>query len=116
MNEDWLKDIHDRMADFEMEEPAGMWEELHLNDNKVQAPKQKQTMWLLPRRLAAVAVVLVGMFAGYHFLTDISIYNNSYKIIIQSFMHNRLLFFYKILVNFYFYLFLYITKLVDYPS
>ena len=79
MNEDWLKDIHDRMADFEMEEPAGLWEELHLNDNKVQAPKQKQTMWLLPRRLAAVAVVLVGMFAGYHFLTDISIYNKVEK-------------------------------------
>ncbi len=79
MNEDWLKDIHDRMADFEMEEPAGLWEELHLNDNKVQAPKQKQTIWLLPRRLAAVAVVLVGMFAGYHFLTDISIYNKVEK-------------------------------------
>ena len=28
MKKDWLKDIHDRMADFETEEPQGLWDDI----------------------------------------------------------------------------------------
>lgn len=29
MNEDWLKDIQNKMADFEVDEPQGLWEEVY---------------------------------------------------------------------------------------
>ena len=28
MKDQWLKDIRDRMADFETEEPAGLWDDI----------------------------------------------------------------------------------------
>ena len=28
MKEDWLNDIHDRMADYEADEPQGLWDDL----------------------------------------------------------------------------------------
>ena len=28
MKDKWLKDIHDRMADYEINEPDGLWEDI----------------------------------------------------------------------------------------
>ena len=28
MKKDWLKDIHDRMADFETDAPQGLWDDI----------------------------------------------------------------------------------------
>ena len=28
MKEDWLKDIHDKMTDYEADEPRGLWDDI----------------------------------------------------------------------------------------
>jgi len=71
MKEDWLKDIHDKMTDYEADEPRGLWDDIcrarQLEEQSETASRSKKVVWLWTRRVAAVAamvafVVSVGYF------------------------------------------------------
>lgn len=66
MKEDWLKDIHDRMADYEVPEPEGLWSEI---EAQLPAVPSSRPRFGLRRRLvlwsscaAAVAAVIALAF------------------------------------------------------
>lgn len=71
MKEDWLKDIHDKMTDYEADEPRGLWDDIcrarQLEEQSETASRSKKVVWLWTRRVAAVAamvafVVSIGYF------------------------------------------------------
>lgn len=66
MKEDWLKDIHDRMADYEVPEPAGVWDDI---EAQLPAVPTQRARWRVRRHLvvwgssaAAVAAVVALAF------------------------------------------------------
>ncbi len=64
MKDKWLKDIHDRMADFEIEEPQGLWEDIcNVEETEERTPivvhlKETRRKWMWSA--AAVACLLIG--------------------------------------------------------
>lgn len=57
MKDKWLNDIHDRMADFEIEEPVGLWDDITANRPKRHAVVPPRYM-----RAIAVAAMLAVVF------------------------------------------------------
>lgn len=70
MTDKWLKDIHDRMADFETDEPEGLWEGIQANLPKSASSVGKagnHVVWLWVKRVGTVAAVIIAMVAiGLH--------------------------------------------------
>lgn len=67
MKEKWLKDIHDRMADYETDEPAGLWESVYARLPE-RDKKDRRLLWLWTKRIgtaaAAIAIVAtIGLLA-----------------------------------------------------
>ncbi len=66
MKKDWLKDIHDRMADFETDAPQGLWEDICAAENakaKMPVIGQQQragNKWIWSA--AAAACLLIGWY------------------------------------------------------
>ena len=59
MNEDWLKDIHDKMASFEADEPQNLWSDICRAQRRAKIANAVRMQWT--RRAAAVAAMLVLM-------------------------------------------------------
>lgn len=57
MREEWLKDIHDRMADYETDAPGNLWEAIRRKENKP-ALRMKPPVLRRVRRMAAIAAML----------------------------------------------------------
>lgn len=72
MKEDWLKDIHDKMADYEADEPCGLWDGIcRARQQEVQAGHasgKASVVWLWARRAAAVAAMVAIVFSAGYFL------------------------------------------------
>ena len=70
MQEDWLKDIHSKMSDFETDEPRGLWDDIckaRQQDKEPEPthPSKAVVLWWT-KRIAAVAAMVVFVFsAGY---------------------------------------------------
>ena len=60
MSEQWLKDIADRMSEFETDEPQGLWQ-------GVESRRRKAAAWLWWRRVAVAAVVAAALGVGIYF-------------------------------------------------
>ena len=64
MKKDWLKDIHDRMADFETEEPQGLWDDIcaaeaTAKETPVIVPQKKDyKIWISSSAVAAACLLL----------------------------------------------------------
>lgn len=66
MKEKWLKNIHDRLTDFDIEEPAGLWDKIEtdlaaapvVNGDK---QRSKKSLWL--KRAASAAAIIIAIFA-----------------------------------------------------
>lgn len=74
MNEKWLKDIHDRMSNYEQDAPNGLWESIQqkmLEDEK-SAPAPHKVIPLIPlwvkQTIGVAAVVAIAFLVGEHFL------------------------------------------------
>lgn len=79
MNEKWLKDIHDRMNDYELDAPEGLWESIRqkMPEDGKSVPVTPKVTPLIPlwvRRTAGVAAaVAIAFLVGNHFLQDASL-------------------------------------------
>jgi len=58
MKDKWLKDLHDRMSEFEMDAPDNLWAEIEKEENR-RTGKQMRPVSLWVKRLSAVAAVAV---------------------------------------------------------
>lgn len=74
MKEDWLKDIHDKMADYEADEPCGLWDGIcrarQQEEQAGHASGKASVVWLWARRAAAVAAMVAIVFSAGYFLND----------------------------------------------
>lgn len=74
MQEDWLKDIHNKMADYEADEPCGLWNDIcgarQLEEPLKQTNRSKVVVWLWTRRIAAVAAMVTLVFSVGYFTTE----------------------------------------------
>lgn len=68
MKDKWLDDIHDRLSDFEMEAPAGLWESVEKSAKTVQTSGRKKNVPLWRRGAVAAATVAVVLVCGWQFL------------------------------------------------
>lgn len=63
MKQDWLKDIHDRMADFEVEAPQGLWEDICKAEvgvsSEVAKTSSRKSYWMWPVGIAVAAACLL---------------------------------------------------------
>ena len=77
MNEDWLKKVHDRMSDYEIDEPDNLWEAIEsglpdISPGPLQAKKHAKKPLIMPwvkRSLAAAALIGAIVSLGVY-LTD----------------------------------------------
>ncbi|MDE6164922.1 MAG: porin family protein, partial [Muribaculaceae bacterium] len=59
MKDQWLKDIHDRMSDFEVEEPAGLWDAIEDGLDVVPPVSLYRATWRRRlKRISAAAAIL----------------------------------------------------------
>ena len=70
MQEDWLKDIHDKMSDYEADEPRDLWDNIcrarQQEEQLKPADRSKVAVLLWAKRIAAVAAMVVIVFSvGY---------------------------------------------------
>lgn len=75
MQEDWLKDIHSKMSDFEADEPRGLWDDICKARQQDKEPeptsRSKAAVLWWTKRIAAVAAMVVFIFsAGYLAVSD----------------------------------------------
>lgn len=66
MKNDWLKDIHDRMADFEVDEPQGLWDDICSAETECKklpatGKRRSKTLWIMSG-IAAACLLLFGIF------------------------------------------------------
>lgn len=69
MKEEWLKDIHNQMIDYEMEEPQDLWESIQAKRSEGNKRKhRKKIIFLWTKRVTLAAAVVALIFvANYHF-------------------------------------------------
>lgn len=70
MQEDWLKDIHNKMSDYEVEEPRDLWDSIcrarQQEEQQKQTARRRVVVLLWTKRIAAVAAMVVLVFSvGY---------------------------------------------------
>lgn len=76
MKDKWLKDIHDRMADYEINEPDGLWEDIQAGLPRPNDTHRdpKSAVWLWIKRTcataAAAAAIIAMITVGLHTETD----------------------------------------------
>ncbi len=58
MKDQWLKDIHDRMSDFETEEPDGLWEAIGSARARQENLRRRTTARVWMRRCAGIAAMI----------------------------------------------------------
>lgn len=70
MNDKWLNDIHDRMSDFEIDEPVNLWNDIR----SCQTNKKKSAAWIIKpwakRALSVAALIAIVFTATYLIRVD----------------------------------------------
>lgn len=74
MKEDWLKDIHNKMTDYEADEPRGLWDDIcrakQQEEQLKTVNRSKTIVWLWTKRVAAVAAMVVFVVSIGYFTKD----------------------------------------------
>lgn len=74
MKEEWLKDIHDRMTDYEVDEPGNLWTDINtkISEESRLSPHHvlKHTLWQWTKRAAAVAALIALVITIGHYYTE----------------------------------------------
>lgn len=72
MKDDWIKDIQNKMIDFEVDEPQGLWDDIYHSIPQIEknrhSAQNNHITWMYVRRMAATAAIiaLVFTFTTYH--------------------------------------------------
>ena len=71
--EDWLQRVHDRMADYEIDEPGGLWNaiesKLEATPSSRRSLKHPVGLWV-KRSMVAAAMIAVVVSAGVYFINS----------------------------------------------
>lgn len=71
MNDDkWLKEIRNKMADFESEEPAGLWQQIEERHKSVTEDRRRKPRAIILSWLTAAAVLGAILFGGIRLLKE----------------------------------------------
>lgn len=95
MKDKWLKDIHDRMADYEINEPDGLWEDIQaaLPRPHDTHRARKTAVWLWIKRTcataAAAAAIIAMITVGLHTETDTDTVNEENTTLIAAVTDNH---------------------------
>ena len=70
MKDKWLKDLHDRMSEFEMDTPDNLWAEIEKAEAQ-RCPKPKVSIWIWMKRYSSVAAaaIVALVIGGYIFFS-----------------------------------------------
>ena len=95
MKDKWLKDIHDRMADYEINEPDGLWEDIQADLSRPNDTHRdrKAAVWLWIKRTcataAAAAAIIAMITVGLHTETDTDTVNEENTTLIAAVTDNH---------------------------
>lgn len=73
MNEDWLNKVHDRMTDYEIDEPENLWDAIESQRTETSStrhPMKRPVILWLKRSIAAAAMIAVVMSAGVYLINE----------------------------------------------
>jgi hypothetical protein BACCOPRO_03315 len=71
MNEDWLQKVHDRMTDYEIDEPGNLWDAIESQRAKTSSnsrPMKRPVMIWVKRSIAAAAMIAVVISVGVYLI------------------------------------------------
>ncbi len=94
MKDKWLKDIRDRMADYEINEPDGLWEDIQADMSRPNDTHRdrKTAVWLWIKRTcataAAAAAIIAMITVGLHTETDTDTVNEDNTTLIAGVTDN----------------------------
>lgn len=95
MKDKWLKDIHDRMADYEINEPDGLWDDIQAGLSRPNDTHRdrKAAVWLWIKRTcataAAAAAIIAMITVGLHTETDTDTVNEDNTTLIAAVTDNH---------------------------
>lgn len=71
MNDDkWLKEIRNKMADFETEEPAGLWQQIETCHTSIREDRRRKPRAIILTWLSAAAVLIAILSVSLHLLKE----------------------------------------------
>lgn len=70
MKEEWLKDIHDQMADYQFDEPSGLWEGIQAKRLEESKKRRRTLIALWAKRFVASVAVVALLFTVGHLLNE----------------------------------------------
>ncbi|MDO4229679.1 MAG: outer membrane beta-barrel protein [Capnocytophaga sp.] len=68
MKEEWLKDIHNKMTDYELDEPDNLWEQIQHKMSEEKKEHNRAIVLLWTKRFVAVAAIAILFFSISHYL------------------------------------------------
>ena len=71
MNEDWLNKVHDRMTDYEIDEPENLWDAIEsqrAETSSTPRPMKRTVMIWVKRSIAAAAMIAVVISVGVYLI------------------------------------------------
>lgn len=71
MNEDWLQKVHDRLTDYEIDEPGNLWDAIESQRAKTSStsrPMKRPVMIWVKRSIAGAAMIAVVISAGIYLI------------------------------------------------
>lgn len=71
MNEDWLHKVHDRMTDYEIDEPENLWDAIESKRTETSStprPMKRPVMLWVKRSIAAAAMIAVVISVGVYLI------------------------------------------------
>lgn len=95
MKDKWLKDIHDRMADYEINEPDGLWDDIQAGLSRPNDTHRdrKAAVWLWIKRTcataAAAAAIIAMITVGLHTETETDTVNEDNTTLIAGVTDNH---------------------------
>ncbi|CEN49250.1 conserved hypothetical protein [Capnocytophaga canimorsus] len=70
MKEKWLKDIQQRMADYQTDEPEGLWESIQAKMSQKNKNRSRAVLFLWTKRFAAAAAVIAFVLTLNHYFNN----------------------------------------------
>ncbi|MFJ1366268.1 outer membrane beta-barrel protein [Capnocytophaga canimorsus] len=70
MKEKWLKDIQQRMADYQTDEPEGLWESIQAKMSQKNKKRSRAVLFLWTKRFAAAAAIIAFVLTLNHYFNN----------------------------------------------